>query len=102
MFLLFIAILKFCTTQKLFSFPQYCFEPIPAITIKEVADSLITSYRGTTAILGYTKPNEAQPIIGFSIRVRNESGYAVKGYEIGLQKFDEFTPGQRITITDVL
>ncbi len=81
---------------------QFCFEPIPSITIKEVADGVLKSYRGTKAIMGYNKPNEAQPVMGFSIRVRNETGYAVKGYEIGLEKFAEFTPGQKITLSDAL
>eukprot|EP00795_Rhopilema_esculentum_P012584 gene12584-3284_t len=81
---------------------KYCFDPIPAVTIKEVADNLVTSYRGTKAILGYTKPDEQQPILGFSIRVRNESGYPVKGYEFGLQQMEEFSPGHRMSIKDVL
>ena len=72
------------------------------MTIKEVADGLITSYRGTKSIVGYTKPDENQPILGFSIRVKNESGYGVKGYEMGLQILDEFNPGQRITVKNAL
>ena len=46
--------------------------------------------------------HENQPILGFSIRVKNESGYGVKGYEFGLQKLEKFSPGHRITIEDVL
>ena len=62
----------------------------------------MTSYRRTKTILGYTRPDENQPILGFSIRVKNESGYGVKGYEFGLQKLEKFSPGHRITIEDVL
>ena len=84
-------------------FIQYCFDPEPAITIKHIADSLIPSYRQTVPIMGYEKPtDENQPILGFSIRVKNVTGYEVVEYDFGLEFREDFSPGQNMHLRKVL
>ena len=88
-------------TKFFFRF-QYCFEPEPAITIKDIADNLIDSYRKTKSIKGYDKPtDENRPITGFSVKVKNAAPYDVLEYDFGIEFMEYFSPGQNIEIRNV-
>eukprot|EP00794_Sanderia_malayensis_P009954 gene9954-10974_t len=81
---------------------KYCFDPEPAISIKEVVDNLLPSYRSTLPILGYDKPSdESQPITGFYIKVKNEANYPVTEYDFGIEFRDYFSPGQKVEMRNV-
>ena len=85
----------------MFSF-KYCFDPEPAITIKEIADNLIPSYRRAVPFSGYEKPaDENRPVTGFSVRVKNTAPYDTLEYDFGLDTRIYFNAGQNMEFRNV-
>lgn len=81
---------------------QYCFEPYPQLTIKEAAD-LVPSYRRTEEVPIYEKPsNENTPVLGFSIRVTSDVSHKLKGWDFGINTVYEYTPRNKIKLSDVM
>ncbi|XP_065060118.1 uncharacterized protein LOC135687479 [Rhopilema esculentum] len=81
---------------------RYCFDPEPAITIKEIADNLIPSYRRAVPFPGYEKPaDENRPVTGFSVRVKNTAPYDTLEYDFGLDTRIYFNAGQNMEFRNV-
>ena len=85
-----------------FTFIQYCFEPYPPITIRE-AIGKVKSYNITTEIPNFKKPSdESTPLLGFSVRVQNNSQHTLKGWDFGVAEVSEYNPGNNIKMNDVM
>lgn len=73
------------------------------MTIKDIADNLMTSYRRMPSIEGYKKPtDENRPIIGFSMKVKNEAPYDLLEYDFGIETLEYFSAGQNMALSNVM
>ena len=86
--------------HKPFLFPwQVCFETVDPVTIKKVVDNIATYYAQTSAIPGWTKTDQAENALGFSIWI--DEAQALRKYEFQVDRSAEYVPISGYKMTDV-
>ncbi|XP_058970157.2 uncharacterized protein [Pocillopora verrucosa] len=78
---------------------KVCFETVDPVTIKKVVDNIATYYAQTSAIPGWTKTDQAENVLGFSIWI--DEAQALRKYEFQVDRSAEYVPISGYKMTDV-
>ena len=76
-----------------------CFEIIDPLTIKKVVDNKATYYANIDAIPGWTKTEQTEYVLGFSIWI--DETPALRKYEFPVDKSAKYVPISGYEMTDV-